>query len=154
MKLAFTESTATGRRIQEASRKHGRISSPLRSSWAERVRISSSTMPQVSQAQMDDTLTLRRNKVPSSTLEESGCNNKTKAFGEEIFGPVAAVIKFKTEEDTDYGLAAAEFTENSARAIRVSHALEAGSLFVNNYNCGGQRSFRRIQNVWSWTKAG
>ncbi len=33
-----------------------------------------------------------------------------------------------------YGLAAAVFTENNARAIRVAHALEAGSLFVNNYN--------------------
>ncbi|KAF8913435.1 Aldehyde/histidinol dehydrogenase [Mucidula mucida] len=140
MKLAFTESTATGRRIQEASRKHGRISSPLRSSWAERVRISSSTMPQVSQAQMDVSAQSHAGGVRlcdvgyfvASTIMTG--NNKTKAFGEEIFGPVAAVIKFKTEEDTDYGLAAAEFTENSARAIRVSHALEAGSLFVNNYN--------------------
>ncbi|KAF9016045.1 aldehyde dehydrogenase [Hymenopellis radicata] len=67
--------------------------------------------------------------------------NDMKAVREEIFGPVAALIKFKTEEeaieianDSIYGLAAAVFTENNARAIRVAHALEAGSLFVNNYN--------------------
>ncbi|KAF9012267.1 aldehyde dehydrogenase [Hymenopellis radicata] len=67
--------------------------------------------------------------------------NDMKAVREEIFGPVAALIKFKTEEeaieianDSVYGLAAAVFTENNARAIRVAHALEAGSLFVNNYN--------------------
>ncbi|KAL0066661.1 hypothetical protein AAF712_006264, partial [Marasmius tenuissimus] len=73
------------------------------------------------------------------------CKPDMKLVREEIFGPVAAVIKFKSEEevvemanDTTYGLAAAVFTENNARAIRVAHALEAGSLFVNCYNWGDQ----------------
>ncbi|KAF9020807.1 indole-3-acetaldehyde dehydrogenase [Hymenopellis radicata] len=67
-------------------------------------------------------------------------NNNMKAFREEIFGllqPSSSSRRRRAIEianDTDYGLAAAVFTENSARAIRVSHALEAGSLFVNNYN--------------------
>ncbi|KAK0235389.1 aldehyde dehydrogenase [Armillaria nabsnona] len=63
-----------------------------------------------------------------------------KAVKEEIFGPVAALIKFKTEEeaielanDSSYGLAAAVFSENSSRAIRVTHALEAGTAYVNCY---------------------
>ncbi|TFK61589.1 aldehyde dehydrogenase [Pluteus cervinus] len=64
-----------------------------------------------------------------------------KIVTEEIFGPVGVVIKFKTEEeaieaanDTIYGLAAHIFTQNLNRAIRVAHAVEAGSLFVNCSN--------------------
>lgn len=67
-----------------------------------------------------------------------------KIVKEEIFGPVGVVLKFKTEEevikranDTEYGLAAAVFTTDSAKAIRVSNALEAGTVWVNQYAGGG-----------------
>ncbi|KXN93302.1 Aldehyde dehydrogenase [Leucoagaricus sp. SymC.cos] len=57
---------------------------------------------------------------------------------DEIFGPVCSIMKFKTEEevleianDVAYGLGANVFTENASRAIRVAHALEAGSIWVN-----------------------
>ncbi|THU97206.1 aldehyde dehydrogenase [Dendrothele bispora CBS 962.96] len=60
---------------------------------------------------------------------------------EEIFGPVGVVMKFKTEEEviemannTTYGLACGIFTENVSRAIRVAHALEAGTAWINNYH--------------------
>jgi len=60
---------------------------------------------------------------------------------EEIFGPVAVVMKFKTDEeaielanDTAFGLAAAVFSQNINRALNVAHSLEAGSVFVNNHN--------------------
>ena len=60
-----------------------------------------------------------------------------KIVREEIFGPVAVIIKFKTEEevialanDTVYGLSSNIFSENIKRAIRVAHALEAGSAYV------------------------
>jgi len=60
-----------------------------------------------------------------------------KIVKEEIFGPVAVVIKFKDEAEvvemannTTYGLAAHIFTENVSRAIRVAHAVEAGSTWV------------------------
>ena len=60
-----------------------------------------------------------------------------KIVREEIFGPVAVVVKFKTEEevlemanDTIYGLSSVVFSENISRAIRVAHALEAGTTFV------------------------
>ncbi|KAF5371272.1 hypothetical protein D9758_004300 [Tetrapyrgos nigripes] len=63
-----------------------------------------------------------------------------KIVREEIFGPVASIIKFKAEEeviemanDTSYGLACGVFTENSSRAVRVAHALEAGTAWVNCY---------------------
>ncbi|KAI4374623.1 hypothetical protein MLD38_012597 [Melastoma candidum] len=57
---------------------------------------------------------------------------------EEIFGPVAALLPFKTEEeviqranDTNAGLAAYVFTENMQRSWRVTEALEYGIVGVN-----------------------
>jgi succinate-semialdehyde dehydrogenase/glutarate-semialdehyde dehydrogenase len=57
---------------------------------------------------------------------------------EEIFGPVAALARFETEADaiaaanaTPYGLAAYVFTRDAARISRVSAALEAGMIGVN-----------------------
>ncbi|MBL1075156.1 NAD-dependent succinate-semialdehyde dehydrogenase [Nocardia sp. 2] len=57
---------------------------------------------------------------------------------EEIFGPVAAIYGFDTEDevialanDTEYGLAAYFYTQNLDRALRVSDALEAGMVGVN-----------------------
>jgi len=65
-------------------------------------------------------------------------NPKMSIMQDEIFGPVCSVLKFKTEEevleianDVAYGLGANVFTENTSRAIRVAHALEAGSIWVN-----------------------
>jgi succinate-semialdehyde dehydrogenase / glutarate-semialdehyde dehydrogenase len=57
---------------------------------------------------------------------------------EEIFGPVAPVSTFRTEEeavakanDTEYGLASYVFTKDLARVIRVSEALEYGMIGIN-----------------------
>ncbi len=58
----------------------------------------------------------------------------------EMFGPVLSVLRFKTEEevielanDTIHGLAAGVFSENSARAMRVAQAIDAGIVWVNTY---------------------
>lgn len=58
---------------------------------------------------------------------------------EETFGPVAPVIVFDTEEeavkaanDTEFGLAAYLWTNNLARAFRVSAALEYGIIGLND----------------------
>ncbi|HWH81078.1 MAG TPA: aldehyde dehydrogenase family protein [Burkholderiaceae bacterium] len=60
---------------------------------------------------------------------------------EEIFGPVVCVIPFDTEadaiaiaNDTDFGLVAAVYTRDAARAERVAARIEAGLVFINNYN--------------------
>ena len=60
---------------------------------------------------------------------------------EEIFGPVMSVLDFDTEAEviaranaTDLGLSGAVFTSDHARAHRVVHALEAGSVWINQYN--------------------
>lgn len=64
-----------------------------------------------------------------------------KIVKEEIFGPVCSISKFKTEDEaiklgneTTYGLAAAVHTTNLNTAIKVSNALKAGTVWVNNYN--------------------
>lgn len=60
---------------------------------------------------------------------------------EEIFGPVASIMTFETEEeaialanDTIYGLAGAVFTADGARALRVIKELRAGITWINCYN--------------------
>ncbi|WP_353713554.1 NAD-dependent succinate-semialdehyde dehydrogenase [Arthrobacter sp. K5] len=57
---------------------------------------------------------------------------------EEIFGPVAAIYTFDTEDEaiheannTPYGLASYVFTENLSRALRVADALDAGMTGIN-----------------------
>ncbi|KUL87849.1 hypothetical protein ZTR_03157 [Talaromyces verruculosus] len=60
---------------------------------------------------------------------------------EEVFGPVCTVQKVRDEDEaialankTNYGLAAAVHTTNINTAIRVSNAVKAGTVWVNNYN--------------------
>jgi len=71
-------------------------------------------------------------------------DNHSRIAQEEIFGPVLAVIPFEDEADairlaneTDYGLAAGIWTEHLGRAHRVAAALEAGQIYVNQYQAGG-----------------
>jgi succinate-semialdehyde dehydrogenase/glutarate-semialdehyde dehydrogenase len=60
------------------------------------------------------------------------------AFDEETFGPVAAVIRAKDEadairlaNDSQFGLGAALWTRDHARAERLAAEIEAGAVFVN-----------------------
>ncbi|BBL93417.1 aldehyde dehydrogenase [Thermus thermophilus] len=59
---------------------------------------------------------------------------------EEIFGPVLTILPYETLEEaiqranaTRYGLAAGIWGEDLRRAIRVAHALQAGTVWVNGY---------------------
>ena len=59
---------------------------------------------------------------------------------EEIFGPVAAVIKFKDDDDalriangTGYSLAAGVWTADMARVHRFARRLKAGTVWVNTF---------------------
>jgi betaine-aldehyde dehydrogenase len=65
-------------------------------------------------------------------------DNKTRIAREEIFGPVVAVIPFKDEadalkiaEDTPYGLAAAVWSRDIFKCLRMVKALRAGIVWVN-----------------------
>ncbi|MEF8833789.1 MAG: betaine-aldehyde dehydrogenase [Halofilum sp. (in: g-proteobacteria)] len=71
----------------------------------------------------------------------AGCDDDMKIVREEIFGPVMSVLTFTDEADvirraneTEYGLAAGLFTRDLARAHRVAAELQAGVVWVNNYN--------------------
>ena len=64
--------------------------------------------------------------------------DKMDIFQQEIFGPVAPLIKFNTEEDvikmandTEFGLAAYMYARDIGRVWRVSEALEYGMVGIN-----------------------
>jgi succinate-semialdehyde dehydrogenase/glutarate-semialdehyde dehydrogenase len=65
-------------------------------------------------------------------------NESMRVFREEIFGPVAPLFKFKTEEeavamanDTQFGLASYFYTRDFGRIWRVAEALEYGMVGIN-----------------------
>jgi succinate-semialdehyde dehydrogenase/glutarate-semialdehyde dehydrogenase len=73
---------------------------------------------------------------PATVLD--GVPADARIFKEEVFGPVAPVIGFDTEEEgvaaanaTEYGLAAYIYTQSLDRALRVAEAIEAGMVGVN-----------------------
>lgn len=62
-------------------------------------------------------------------------------WNEEIFGPVMAVMKFRTMEEvlakanhTPYGLAAAVWTKDIGTAQHMQRCLKAGTVWINCYN--------------------
>ena len=66
--------------------------------------------------------------------------NKMRVAQEEIFGPVAVVIKFHTIEeviemanDSIYGLGGAVWTKDINKAIKVARAVETGKMWINTY---------------------
>lgn len=67
-------------------------------------------------------------------------SNHSQLVQEEIFGPVLVVQKFRTETEaveiangTKFGLAAAIWTKDVDRAIRVAKSIRAGTVWVNTY---------------------
>lgn len=68
----------------------------------------------------------------------AGVPEDARVFGEEIFGPVAPVTTFTSEEEaiaaanrTEYGLVAYVYTQDVKRAFRVIDALETGMIGLN-----------------------
>jgi 4-guanidinobutyraldehyde dehydrogenase/NAD-dependent aldehyde dehydrogenase len=62
---------------------------------------------------------------------------------EEIFGPVLSVITIEDDDealrvahDTSYGLAAAVWTKDIDKALRIAKKLRAGSVWVNGWDLG------------------
>jgi betaine-aldehyde dehydrogenase len=71
----------------------------------------------------------------------AACADEMKIVREEIFGPVMAVLTFRTEEEaiaranaTEFGLSAGVFTRDLARGHRVIAKLQAGTCWINTYN--------------------
>uniref|UniRef100_A0A8C1TDT4 Aldehyde dehydrogenase 1 family, member A3 n=1 Tax=Cyprinus carpio TaxID=7962 RepID=A0A8C1TDT4_CYPCA len=115
--------------------------------------------PQIDQHQFDKILELvDSGKKEGAMLKWGGCavedrglfihptifsdvKDHMRIAKEEIFGPVQCIMKFKTQEEvinransSQYGLTAAVFTRDIHRAMSVSAALEAGTVWVNCYN--------------------
>lgn len=96
------------------------------------------------------TLVAGGHKVTEAGLEKGAflqptlladANNAMCIAQEEIFGPVATVMKFKTEEEviglanqSEYGLGGAVFAQDINTALRVSRAVRTGRMWVNTYN--------------------
>lgn len=66
--------------------------------------------------------------------------NDMRIAQEEVFGPVLSIIGFDDEDeairignDVIYGLAAGVWTRDIGRAIRMTEALKAGTVWVNTY---------------------
>jgi aldehyde dehydrogenase (NAD+) len=66
--------------------------------------------------------------------------NDMRIAQEEVFGPVLSIIRFKDEaeairiaNDVRFGLAAAVWTSDIGRALRMSERLQAGTVWVNTY---------------------
>lgn len=71
-----------------------------------------------------------------------GVKNDMTIARDEIFGPVVTTLEFRDVEevvnsgnDTCYGLAAAVWTRDIAKAHRTAKALKAGTVWINCYNC-------------------
>jgi aldehyde dehydrogenase (NAD+) len=67
--------------------------------------------------------------------------DEMKIAREEIFGPVMSILKFKDTDEviergnrTFYGLAAAVWTRDVTKALRMANALRAGTVWVNCYD--------------------
>jgi aldehyde dehydrogenase (NAD+) len=93
---------------------------------------------------------------PSATASESGLfipptifrdvHPSMRIFNEEVFGPLVCITPFNTEaeaialaNDSVYGLGAAVFTRDIAKAHRVARRLEAGMVWINSSNDGDCR---------------
>ena len=100
-------------------------------------------------------------------------SNDMRIAQEEIFGPVATVIKFKTEEevirlanDTEYGLGGGVWTSDLNTALRVARKVETGRMWVNqytNFSAGtpfggykksgiGRETYKSILDAYTQTK--
>lgn len=84
----------------------------------------------------------------------TNATNTMRIAQEEIFGPVLTAIPFSDEADAvkianavDYGLAGYVWTSDVGRSHRVSHALEAGMVWVNSQNV------RHLPTPFGGTKA-
>ena len=78
----------------------------------------------------------RGNFYPPTVLAD--VPRDARMLSEEIFGPVAPVVTFRTEAEavalanaSEYGLVGYVFTRDNARVMRVAEALEFGMVGIN-----------------------
>jgi betaine-aldehyde dehydrogenase len=71
----------------------------------------------------------------------ANCDDDMEFVREEVFGPLMSVLSFDTEDEaldranaTEFGLAGAVFTRDFTRAHRVANKIQAGIVWINDYN--------------------
>ena len=100
--------------------------------------------------------------------------NSSLSVQEEIFGPVLSIATFKNEEDallkahdSQFGLAAGVWTNDSSRAHRMASELRVGNIWVNTYRVlsdlmpfggvgssgYGREGGTDAQHLYTWTKS-
>ena len=69
------------------------------------------------------------------------CTDEQDFVANEVFGPLMAILQFSDEDEvlqrannTHYGLSGAVFTQDFARAHRVANKIQAGIVWINEYN--------------------
>lgn len=69
------------------------------------------------------------------------CTDDMAFVEEEVFGPLLSILPFTDEgdvlrraNDTDFGLSGAVFTQDFSRAHRVANKIQAGMVWINEYN--------------------
>jgi len=94
----------------------------------------------IAQAQLPDEERLANGNFVAPTLF-ADVHPDMRIAQEEIFGPVTCLIPFDDENEaitiangTEFGLVAAVYSADAARTQRVARALQAGVVFINNYN--------------------
>jgi aldehyde dehydrogenase (NAD+) len=148
--------TAGARLVADA-----RVADDLSERLAERVRairVGEQMGPLISAGQRDRVLSLYESAVGEGARALAGggavdgpgyyveptvfveTTNEMRINQEEIFGPAVAVIRVDDADEavrvanaTRYGLAAAVWTRDASRAQRVARALNAGTVWINNY---------------------
>jgi acyl-CoA reductase-like NAD-dependent aldehyde dehydrogenase len=70
----------------------------------------------------------------------TGVTPAMKVYYEEIFGPVAVIIKYsdkddviKMANDNKYGLSCSVWTKDIKKGIKVAHAIQAGTIWINDH---------------------
>src|SRR5207247_2190151 len=142
-KIAFTGSTAVGKEImREAAGTLKRLSLEL-GGKSPNIVFADADMDAAVKGAMTGIFSNKGEVCAdgSPLFVGDGVKNTMRIARDEIFGPVLSVIPFKSVEagiaegnETTYGLAAAVWTRDVAKALKAARAIRAGTVWVNAYN--------------------
>ena len=81
---------------------------------------------------------------PATVLD--GVNSRCRVYYEEVFGPVALLLRAKNEQeavelanDSPFGLGASIYTADHEKAWQYAEKIEAGSVFINRHTSSDLR---------------